>query len=255
MQIITIANQKGGVGKTTTAVSLASGLADKGKKTLLVDMDPQGNATSGVGIDAKHLHHSIYDVLLGAAGLEQAIKPTAVENLFALPSSQHLVGAEIELVGMDRREFRLKEALKDAAGFQFIIVDCPPSLGILTLNAIVSAQFLIVPLQCEYYALEGLSRLIKTVKIVKKDLNPQLEILGILLTMFDGRNNLSKSVYDEIITHFGSKVFDAVIPRNVRLSEAPSYGTPIFKFDPSSRGSVSYRLFVDEVIKRSAEYE
>lgn len=255
MHIITIANQKGGVGKTTTAVSLASGLALKGKKTLLVDMDPQGNATSGVGIDPKNLNYSTYDVLLGAVEIGQAIKPAA-ENLYVLPSNQHLVGAEIEFVGMEKREFRLKNVLTDvAADFEFIIVDCPPSLGILTLNAIVTARFLIVPLQCEYYALEGLSHLIKTIKIIKKELNPHLEILGILLTMFDGRNNLSKSVFDEILTHFGNKVFKTVISRNVKLSEAPSYGMPIFKFDPSSKGSVNYRLFVDEVIKRSAEYE
>jgi chromosome partitioning protein len=255
VHIITIANQKGGVGKTTTAVSLASGLAIKGKKTLLVDMDPQGNATSGAGIETRDLRFSTYEVLLGAAELGQAVKSTAIDNLYVLPSNQHLVGAEIELVGAENREFILKQVLKDVTEYQYVIIDCPPSLGILTLNAIVAARFLIVPLQCEYYALEGLSHLIKTVKIVKMELNPQLEILGILLTMFDGRNNLSKSVYDEIVTHFGNKVFETVIPRNVRLSEAPSYGMPIFKFDPSSRGSVSYRLFVDEVVKRSRKYE
>lgn len=255
MTIVTIANQKGGVGKTTTAVSLASGLAAKGKKTLLVDMDPQGNASSGVGIDNRSLKKTIYEALIGGLNVEDVITKTNFENLDILPANQNLVGAEIELVLTEKREFKLKELLKSISGYDFVIIDCPPSLGILTLNAIVAARLLVVPLQCEYYSLEGLSYLIKTIKIVKRELNPSLEILGILLTMFDGRNNLSKNVFDEIVKHFGDKVFKSIIPRNVRLSEAPSYGMPIFMFDPSSRGSNTYKLFVEEFLERSARYE
>ncbi len=252
MTIVTIANQKGGVGKTTTAINLASGVAAKGKKTLLVDMDPQGNASSGIGVDNRGLQKTVYEALIGKIDVKEAIVSTAVENLDVLPSNQNLVGAEIELVLTERREFILKEMLKNLDGYDYVIIDCPPSLGILTLNSIVAARLLVVPLQCEYYSLEGLSYLIKTIKIVKRELNPSLEILGILLTMFDGRNNLSKTVYDEIVKHFGDKVFKAIIPRNVRLSEAPSYGMPIFKFDPSSKGSNMYKLFVEEFLERSA---
>lgn len=255
MTIVTIANQKGGVGKTTTAVSLASGLAAKGKKTLLVDMDPQGNASSGVGVDNRSLKKTVYEALIGGLNLNEAIINTNFHNLDVLPANQNLVGAEIELVLVEKREFKLKELLKGLTGYDFVIIDCPPSLGILTLNAIVAAKLLVVPLQCEYYSLEGLSYLIKTIKIVKRELNPTLEILGILLTMFDGRNNLSKNVFDEIVKHFGDKVFKSIIPRNVRLSEAPSYGMPIFMFDPSSRGSNMYKLFVEEFLERSAHYE
>ncbi|GAB4439403.1 MAG: AAA family ATPase [bacterium] len=255
MTIVTIANQKGGVGKTTTAVSLASGLAAKGKKTLLVDMDPQGNASSGVGIDNRSLKKTVYEALIGGLDVQEAIIKTNFENLDVLPANQNLVGAEIELVLVEKREFKLKELLKGLQGYDFVIIDCPPSLGILTLNAIVAAKLLVVPLQCEYYSLEGLSYLIKTIKIVKRELNPSLELMGILLTMFDGRNNLSRSVYDEIVKHFGDKVFKSIIPRNVRLSEAPSYGMPIFMFDPSSRGSNTYKLFVEEFLERSAGYE
>lgn len=255
MTIVTIANQKGGVGKTTTAVSLASGLAAKGKKTLLVDMDPQGNASSGVGIDNRSLKKTVYEALIGGLDVQEAIIKTNFENLDILPANQNLVGAEIELVLVEKREFKLKELLKSLKGYDFVIIDCPPSLGILTLNAIVAAKLLVVPLQCEYYSLEGLSYLIKTIKIVKRELNPSLELMGILLTMFDGRNNLSRNVYDEIVKHFGDKVFKSIIPRNVRLSEAPSYGVPIFVFDPSSRGSNTYKLFVEEFLERSANYE
>lgn len=255
MKIVTIANQKGGVGKTTTAISLASGIAAHGKKTLLVDMDPQGNASSGVGIDVRSLKKTIYEALIGQIAVNDAIIKTAYGNLDILPANQNLVGAEIELVLIEKREYKLKELLSNVAEYDYVVIDCPPSLGILTLNALVAARLLVVPLQCEYYSLEGLSHLIKTVKIVKRELNPQLEIVGILLTMFDGRNNLSKSVYDEIVKHFGEKVFNAVIPRNVRLSEAPSYGMPIYKFDPSSRGSNTYKQFVEEFLSRSVSYE
>lgn len=255
MMIVTVANQKGGVGKTTTAISLASGIASKGKKTLLVDMDPQGNASSGVGVDTRGVKKTIYEVLIGEISLEEAIIGTEFENLYVLPSNQNLVGAEIELVLAEKREFKLKEVLTKINSFDYVVIDCPPSLGILTLNAIVSARLLVVPLQCEYYSLEGLGHLIKTIKIVKRELNPKLEIIGILLTMFDARNNLAKNVYDEILKHFGDKVFKSIIPRNVRLSEAPSYGMPIYKFDPSSKGSHSYKQFVDEFLERSAIYE
>lgn len=255
MLVVTVANQKGGVGKTTTAINLASGLALKGKRTLLVDMDPQGNASSGIGIDVRKITLSTYNVLLDPTKTEEAICKTNQTNLLVLPSTADLVGAEIELVNLNRREFRLKDALSMIRDISFVIVDCPPSLGILTLNAIVAARALLVPMQSEYYSLEGLSRLLKTIKIVKRDLNPSLEIIGILLTMFDGRNNLSKCVYEEIKNHFGDKLFSTVIPRNVKLSEAPSHGLSIFSFDPHSRGGISYEMFVDEFLKRSEKYE
>lgn len=251
MLIVTIANQKGGVGKTTTAISLAAGLAMKGKKTLLLDMDPQANATSGVGVNPRDLNKTVYNVLVGIDEIGSAIIKTELENLFLLPSTQDLVGAEIELVSMEKREKKLLFSLQKLSDFDYVIIDCPPSLGLLTLNAMVACKYIIVPLQCEYYALEGLAHLIKTIKIVKKELNPHLEIMGILLTMFDSRNNLSKVVYEDVITHFGRKVFKTVIPRNVRLSETPSYGMPIYKFDNSSKGALSYQSFVEEFITRS----
>ncbi|MCX7770524.1 MAG: AAA family ATPase [Proteobacteria bacterium] len=255
MLVVAVTNQKGGVGKTTTAINLASGLAIRGKKTLLVDIDPQGNATSGLGIDNRILKKTVYNVLLNPMEINDALLKTNIENLFILPSNSELVGAEIELITMERREFRLKSALGYLSGFDFIIIDCPPSLGILTLNAIVASKGLLVPMQSEYYSLEGLSRLLKTIKMVKKELNPSLDIMGILLTMFDGRNNLAKCVFEEIKKHFGDKLFSTLIPRNVKLSEAPSHGQPIFTFEPSSRGSLSYQLFVEEFLERSKQYE
>lgn len=251
MLVVTIANQKGGVGKTTTAISLSAGLALKGKKTILIDMDPQANATSGLGINLKDMEKTVYNVLVGISDINESYIPTGIENLFILPSTQDLVGAEIELVSMEKRERRLLQAINNLKEFDYVIIDCPPSLGLLTLNAMVACKYIIVPLQCEYYALEGLAHLIKTIKIVKKELNPHLEIMGILLTMYDSRNNLSKVVYEDVVTHFGKKVFKTVIPRNVRLSETPSYGIPIYLFDSTSKGALSYQSFVDEFISRS----
>lgn len=255
MLVIAVTNQKGGVGKTTTAINLASGLALKGKKTLLIDIDPQGNATSGLGIDGRGLKKTVYNVLLDPDEINDVIMKTSLENLYILPANADLVGAEIELITMEKREFRLKNAISNLKDFDFIIIDCPPSLGILTLNAIVASKSLLVPMQSEYYSLEGLSRLLKTIKMVKKELNPSIEIMGILLTMYDGRNNLAKCVFEEIRNHFGEKLFNTLIPRNVKLSEAPSHGQPIFIFEPSSRGSISYQLFVDEFLERSKQYE
>lgn len=255
MLVIAVTNQKGGVGKTTTAINLASGLALKGKKTLLIDIDPQGNATSGLGIDGRGLKKTVYNVLLDPDEINGVIMKTSLENLYILPANADLVGAEIELITMEKREFRLKNAISNLKDFDFIIIDCPPSLGILTLNAIVASKSLLVPMQSEYYSLEGLSRLLKTIKMVKKELNPSIEIMGILLTMYDGRNNLAKCVFEEIRNHFGEKLFNTLIPRNVKLSEAPSHGQPIFIFEPSSRGSISYQLFVDEFLERSKQYE
>jgi chromosome partitioning protein len=255
MLVIAITNQKGGVGKTTTAINLASGLALKGKKTLLIDIDPQGNATSGLGIDVKLLKKTVYNVLLYPEEINDAILKTNLENLYILPSNADLVGAEIELISMEKREYRLKNAILSLKNYDFVIIDCPPSLGILTLNAIVASKTLLVPMQSEYYSLEGLSRLLKTIKIVKKELNPTLDIMGILLTMYDSRNNLAKCVFEEIRNHFGEKLFNTLIPRNVKLSEAPSHGQPIFLFEPHSRGSLSYQLFVEEFLERSKHYD
>ncbi len=255
MLVITVANQKGGVGKTTTAISLATGLAMRGKKTLLVDMDPQANATSGIGINIRELEKSIYHVLVGMTEVQNVVMETQIDNLFILPATQDLVGAEIELVSIARREKRLQSVLNAAGDFDYAIIDCPPSLGLLTLNAMVACRYIIVPLQCEYYALEGLTHLIKTIKLVKRELNPSIEIMGILLTMFDVRNNLSRVVYDDVIQHFGNKVFKTVIPRNVRLSEAPSHGIPIYMFDSQSKGAGSYNSFVDEFLTRSSKNE
>lgn len=248
--IISIINQKGGVGKTTTAVNLAAYLADRGKKTLLIDEDAQGNSTSGLSKDVE-LKKNLYDVLLDDADAEEAIVKTAVKKLSLLPSSIDLAGADIELSAMDGREHILKkkiEALKDA--YDFILIDCPPSLGLMTLNALVASDSILIPIQAEFYALEGLSQLVKTVQIVSRKLNPSLRILGILLTMFDGRTNLSLQVAEEVKTYFGSKVFKTVIPRTVKLSEAPSFGEPILTYAPKSKGAEAYKKLCREVLKR-----
>lgn len=251
-RIICIANQKGGVGKTTTSVNLSAALATKGRRVLLVDLDPQGNASSGLGLKKyEYQDANIYHVLIGERTIQEVIRPTSLGNLKITPANPDLVGAEIELVDTQKREFRLKDALREVeASFDYILIDCPPSLGLLTLNALTAAHTFIVPLQCEYYALEGLSQLLNTAGLVKKNINPELRIEGIVLTMFDTRNNLSHQVVSEIQTHFGDKVFHAVIPRNVRLSEAPSHGQPIIEYDQRSIGALKYTELAEELDRK-----
>ena len=249
-KIISIINQKGGVGKTTTAVNLAAYLADKGKKTLLIDEDSQGNSTSGLS-DGVEFKGNLYDVLLNDQLVEEAIVKTALKKLSLLPASIDLAGAEIEIAGLSHRETLLKrkiEALKES--YDYILIDCPPSLGLMTLNALVASDSIIIPIQAEFYALEGLSQLVKTVQIVGRKLNPSLHILGIVLTMFDGRTNLSIQVAEEVKKYFGSKVFKTVIPRSVKLSEAPSFGESILTYAPKSKGAEAYKKLCREVLKR-----
>ncbi len=251
---IAIANQKGGVGKTTTAVNLSSCLAYKGKKVLLIDVDPQGNSTSGLGIDKKSINKSIYDVIINDEPIENTLINTPVDNLKLCPSNIQLAGAEVELVSVISRENRMKMALEDIKNkFDFIIIDCPPSLGLLTINSLTASNTILVPIQCEYYALEGLSQLMNTVKLVQRHLNPSLDVEGVVLTMFDARTNLSIQVVDEVKKHFRNKVYRTVIPRNVRLSEAPSFGLPIILYDPKSKGSECYLELAEEVIDLSEE--
>ena len=249
-RIVTVANQKGGVGKTTTAVNLGASLAAAEKTTLVVDIDPQGNATSGLGINPNALQTSTYDMIIGACSPHEAILPSALDYLDILPASKDLAGAEIELVDTDRRELRLGDALQALRDqYEFIVVDSPPSLGLLTLNALCAADSVIVPLQCEYYALEGLGRLIETISIIRKSLNPTLELDGILLTMFDSRTSLSDQVAREVRDNFDGRVFDTVIPRNVRISESPSFGKPVILYDARSRGSQGYLEFAREYME------
>lgn len=248
-RVICIANQKGGVGKTTTSVNLSASLANRGRRVLLIDLDPQGNASSGLGLKKfEYQDSNIYHVLIGERALSEVIRPTNNKNLSIAPANPDLVGAEIELVDTPKREYRLKEALQTLqADYDYVLIDCPPSLGLLTLNALTAANTFVVPLQCEYYALEGLSQLLNTAGLVKKNINPELRIEGIVLTMFDTRNNLSHQVVSEIQTHFGDKVFRAVIPRNVRLSEAPSHGQPIIDYDQRSIGALKYMELAEEL--------
>ena len=247
---IAVANQKGGVGKTTTSVNLSSCLAALGKKVLLIDTDPQGNATSGVGIEKETLEKSVYDVIIDEEDISDVIIKTDYSKLWVCPSSIDLAGAEIELVSGQEREYRLKKAISSIIDkYDFVIIDCPPSLGLITLNSFVAAQSIIIPIQCEYYALEGLAQLTKTIRLVKKQLNTNIEIEGVVLTMYDTRTNLSVQVAEEVKKYYGDKLYKSVIPRNVRLSEAPSYGQPINIYDSTSKGCESYLSLAREVIK------
>jgi chromosome partitioning protein len=249
--IVAIANQKGGVGKSTTAINLGAGLAMQGERILLVDLDPQGNTSSGLGIDRAGLEYSTYEVLINDVPLEDVVEPTSVRDLYVVPATIELAGAEIELVSMFSREKRLEQALKSVVGeYDFILIDCPPSLGLLTINGLAAADEVLIPIQCEYYALEGVSQLKRNVNLVQQSLNPQLEIEGVLLTMYDGRTTLSADVVEQVRDHFGETTYRTVIPRTVRLSEAPSFGEPIEAFDPMSRGAIAYRELAREFRRR-----
>jgi chromosome partitioning protein len=250
-KIFCVANQKGGVGKTTTTVNLAAGLAKVGQRVLMVDLDPQGNATMGSGVDKRNMALSVYDVLLESASVNEAAVFSDKCGYHVLGANRELAGAEVELVEVERREKRLKAALAEVAGqFDFILIDCPPSLSMLTLNGLCAAHGVIVPMQCEYFALEGLTDLVNTIKQVHANLNPDLAIIGLLRVMFDPRITLQQQVSDQLKSHFGDKVFDTVIPRNVRLAEAPSYGLPGVIFDPSARGSQAFVAFAQEMVER-----
>ncbi len=251
-RVIAVANQKGGVGKSTTAVSLGAAIAELGRRVLVLDLDPQGNASTGLGIRHEARQVTVYDVLADEAPIEQAIVETALPGLYAIPSTIDLAGAEIELVSQFSRELRLRKAMEPlkGAGFDFIFLDCPPSLGLLTVNALAAAEELIVPIQCEYYALEGLGQLIKNVRLVQQNVNPGLRLTGIVMTMYDPRTKLSEQVVEEVRKYFGDRVYDTIIPRTVRLSEAPGYGQPITVYDPRSRGAKSYRDLAQEVVEK-----
>jgi chromosome partitioning protein len=247
-RVFAIANQKGGVGKTTTAVNLGAGLAELGHRVLIVDLDPQGNATTGLGIQGRDVEHSMYDVLMRDVPIEDCIEPTSVEHLFVVPATIDLAGAEIELVPVMSRELRLRRALQPVvADFEYVLIDCPPSLGLLTVNGLAAATEVLVPIQCEYYALEGLGQLLRNVQLVQQNLNPGLRVTTIVLTMYDARTRLAEDVAREVRAHFGDRVCRNVIPRAVRVSEAPSFGQPVVVFDPMSRGALAYRELAKEV--------
>lgn len=248
-RIIAIANQKGGVGKSTTAINMSASMANMGKKVILIDIDPQANTTSGLGINKYEVNRSIYDAIIEKVNINKLIKETKIDGLFIIPSNIHLAGAEIELVNMMMREHRLRKVIEPIRNnYDFIIIDCPPALGILTINALVAADEVIVPIQCEYYALEGLGQLIKTIELVKNNLNSNLEISGFVMTMYDSRTKLASQVVEEVKRYFGEKVYRTIIPRNVRVSEAPSYGLPVIFYDPNCKGSLAYKNFTKEVI-------
>ncbi len=249
-RVISIANQKGGVGKTTTSINLSAALAEKGKKVLVIDADPQGNTTSGFGIEKNELENTIYDLLLGECSIQDCVIRDAYPGVNIIPSNVNLAAVEIELIDVENREFILKKEIdwiKD--DYDFIMIDCPPSLSMLTVNAMTASDSVLVPIQCEYYALEGLSQLIHTVNLVKERLNPELDMEGVVFTMYDARTNLSLQVVENVKSVLNQKIFDTVIPRNVRLAEAPSYGMPINKYDPKSAGAESYAALADEIIK------
>ena len=253
-RVIAIANQKGGVGKTTTSINLSAALAERGKRVLVIDTDPQGNTTSGFGLDKNELENSIYELMIGECTIDEAIQKDVVEDLDGvdiIPSNVNLAAVEIELIDADQKEFILREAIsKVKDNYDFIIIDCPPSLSMLTVNAMTTANTVLVPIQCEYYALEGLSQLVHTVNLVRDRLNPELEMEGVVFTMFDSRTNLSLQVVENVKEHIQENVYKTIIPRNIRLAEAPSYGLPINIYEPKSAGAEAYRLLADEVIER-----
>jgi chromosome partitioning protein len=253
-KIVSIVNQKGGVGKTTTAMNLAANLAEMGKFVLLVDMDPQGNATSGLGFDKNEIEQSIYETLSGEKRVHEIVINTSHDGLRIAPSNKNLAGAGVELVDVDRREWVLSDLLEEQRhAYDYIIIDCPPSLGLLTINSLVAADEILIPVQAEYYALEGLGQLLETINLIKEHIKPELEVLGAVITMFDKRTRLSGDVMNELINHFPDKIFKTVIPRNVRLAEAPSFGQTILQYDPRGKGSKAYTKFAKELIKRHSQ--
>ena len=253
-RIIAVANQKGGVGKTTTAINLAACLAEAGKKVLTIDLDPQGNMTSGLGVDKNEVENTVYELMLDECSVKESMTDTVIDGMKVIPSNVNLAGAEIELLGIPEKEYILRNAVDYIKeDYDFIVIDCPPSLNMLTINAMTTANSVLVPIQCEYYALEGLGQLTNTISSLKQNINEQLEIEGILLTMFDKRTNLSALVYDEVKKFFPEKIFKTVIPRNVRLSEAPSFGEPILSYDKFSKGAFAYKALAKEVIKKNVQ--